>query len=153
MLTFSIPCIPPKSTHQASAQIMRKKERLPDGTIKIRQFVGKSDSSKGARVKQDLVNLLRPYAPPTPFVGPVKLSVIWSYPWRKAETKKNRAKGYLPCDTRPDVDNIIKLVLDVMTLLRFWTDDNQVADIRIQKRWGDWTGIAVAVRMFDERDG
>ena len=137
MPTFFIPSNPPKSTHQGSAMILHRK----DGSA----FVGKSASSKGAAVKANLIDLLRPCAPETPLSGPVRLILTWTYPWRKTEPKKTRAFGWKYCETRPDIDNLLKMVKDVMTLLGYWRDDSQVADLRFVKGWGNRAGIGVTL--------
>jgi hypothetical protein len=57
------------------------------------------------------------------------------------------ARGVIPCDTRPDCDNLCKILFDAMTRLGFWGDDSQIADLRFVKCWGDTAGIGV---MADE---
>ncbi|MHC4616316.1 MAG: RusA family crossover junction endodeoxyribonuclease [Planctomycetota bacterium] len=141
-MNFTIHCIPPKSTHQANLRILKRH----DGT----QFVGKMKSSKGKAVERDLISLLTPHVPPEPFSGPIRLKVWWNYPWRKSEPKKNRTEGWKWCDTRPDCDNLLKLLEDVMTRLGFWTDDSQVAQVTFSKRWCDVPGIEIEVYELDE---
>ena len=134
---FFIPCVPPKSTHQASLRIMQKKNGG--------RFIGKFASSKGKAVQDELLILLREFVPPCPYSVALRVSVEWTYPWRKSETKKNRAEGYLPCTTRPDADNLCKLLFDCMTRLGYWTDDSVIADLRFQKAWGDKPGIGITI--------
>ena len=136
-LKFFIHCVPPKSTHQASAQILKRR----DGSM----FVGKRENSKGAAVKRDLLALLGCHRPDVAFEGPVQLQVLWVYPWRKSEPKKNRATGILLCHTRPDCDNLSKLLKDCMSKLNYWGDDSQVADLGFLKAWGDSPGIGVSI--------
>ncbi len=126
-IDFVIPCNPPKSTHQGSSRIMKRK----DGT----QFVGKSSNSKGAASRSTMTTLFMQHAPADPMLGPVSLTVRWGYFWRKAEAKKNRAAGFRWCDTIPDCDNIVKMVEDVLCDLRFYVNDSQVADLSFKKFW------------------
>ncbi len=133
-IEFTIPCNPPKATHQASLRIMKRK----DGT----QFVGKFAKSKGKEAQNDLMSLFSPHAPRTPLEGPVRLFIRWSYPYRKAEPKKNRTSP-LWCDTRPDCDNLCKMVQDILSRLNFYGDDSQVAYLTFQKNWCDKPGITV----------
>jgi len=140
---FTIPCNPPKATHQASARIMKRK----DGTM----FVGKSSSSKGKAVKDSLTLLLNGHRPPAMFVGPVDVYILWVYPWRSNEPKKNRVLGLLPCDKRPDIDNLCKMLFDVMTLIGFWKDDSQISDLLFRKRWGNDPGIRMKITGMIER--
>jgi Holliday junction resolvase RusA-like endonuclease len=137
-MKFWIDCIPPKSTHQASAIIMRNKATG-------KQFVGMSQSSKGKKVQQELMSLFAPHRPEKPYKGPIYLQIKWVYDWRKSETKKTRKLGRLPCDTRPDVDNICKIILDIMTRLAYWHDDSQVAQLHFSKEWGDTPGIGIGI--------
>ena len=134
-MNFTISCIPPKATHQGSAMIMRR----ADGT----QFVGKSKSSKGARVQRDLLSLFQPHAPARPMEGPLSLIVKWKYPWRLSESKKNRERDILPCDKRPDIDNLCKLLFDVMRRAGFFLDDAQIAHLTFRKEWTSQPGIEI----------
>lgn len=132
---FKIACIPPKATHQGSMMIMKRR----DGS----SFVGKAQNSKGAAAKRDLMSLMIEHAPKVPLKGPIELQVEWAYPWRKSETKKRMAEGYQYCDTRPDVDNLMKMLGDCMTRLGFYGDDSQIARLHFTKLWADKPGITV----------
>ena len=136
-MEFFIPCNPPKSTAQASHRIMKRN----DGT----QFVGKFAKSKGKKVQDELMILLQKHQPKEAFSGPLALTVSWCYPWRKSESKKNRTKGIKACDTRPDCDNLLKLLQDCLTRLSFWNDDSQVAQLHFYKWWGDEPGIRIVI--------
>ena len=137
MIDFFVNCIPPKSTHQAALRILKRR----DGT----QFVGKFASSKGKHVQAELITLFTPYRPMTPMQGPIILIVNWNYPWRKSEKKINRARGIMPCDVRPDCDNLAKFVCDIFTRLAFWNDDGQVYSLTFQKWWSDTPGIGIRI--------
>ena len=136
MTSFKVHCIPPKATHQASLRIMKRR----DGS----QFVGKCDSSKGRKTQNELLALLAPHAPAVPIEVPVRLIVSWIYPFRKSEPKRNRV-GLIPCDTRPDVDNLFKMLGDCMTRLGFWLDDSQVYSLTFSKYWGADPGIKIVI--------
>ncbi|MDD5485957.1 MAG: RusA family crossover junction endodeoxyribonuclease [Dehalococcoidales bacterium] len=137
MLEFFINCIPPKSTHQSGLRIIRRK----NGT----QFIGKFSTSKSRRAQEDLLTLMMPYKPPSPLAGPLSLHIEWYYPYRKSESKKNTRLSLLPCDKRPDCDNLIKGAMDVLTRLGFWYDDGQVAEIHFQKAWTNKPGIFIRI--------
>ena len=136
-MNFFIKCIPPKSTHQASVRIMKRK----DGT----QFVGKFANSKGKKTQNELMMLLKEHAPNTPMEGAVSVSISWTYPWRKSEPKKHKMHGYKPCDTRPDIDNLCKMLFDCMTRVGFWNDDSQITSLSFKKGWGDNPGIGIEI--------
>jgi len=115
-------------------------------------FVGKKSSSKGSRTQKELLSLLAPHAPRTPFEGPLSLTVHWVYPWRKSEPKRNRERGFRPCDTRSDCDNLAKLLEDCMTRLGFWGDDSQVAGLHFNKWWGDTPQISVTIKELNKEE-
>lgn len=136
-MKFFIQCTPPKSTHQGSMRIMKRK----DGT----QFVGKFANSKGKKVQDELTALFMPHKPAQPMDGPLQLNVAWCYPWRKSEKKSNKEKGWMWCDTRPDCSNLIKIPEDILTKLGFVHDDSQFSKIVFSKFWGDYPGIAIEI--------
>ena len=53
--------------------------------------------------------------------------------------------------TKPDTDNLQKLLKDVMTKLGFWRDDALVASEVIEKFWADVPGIFIRVEPLEER--
>lgn len=133
-----INCIPPKHTAQASNKILKTK----DG----KYFIGKKSDSKAKQTQNDLISLLYPHRPQKPLEGALKLEIKWVYPFRKSEPKKNRV-GELYCYTRPDVDNLCKLLFDVMTRLGFWLDDSQIADLHFVKCWSDNPRIEIFIEQ------
>jgi Holliday junction resolvase RusA-like endonuclease len=139
-MNITIPCNPPKTTGQAAARILKRR----DGSM----FVGKFASGKGKAAQDSLMSLLAAHRPPSAMQGPISVDVVWVYPWRKSETKRNRAAGIMPCDTRPDFDNLLKMLLDCMTRLGFWNDDGQIARGCLSKWWGDSPGISVSIEQI-----
>lgn len=138
MISFFIPCVPPKTTSQQKGVMV---------------IGGKPRFFTKGKVKQsqnDLLTLLMPHVPETPFTGPIRVCVTLTYPWRSTEKKRNLLKGFIPNDKKPDFDNISKSICDVMTKLLFWHDDGQIADGRIIKRWGDCPGIMVEIENMEE---
>lgn len=45
--------------------------------------------------------------------------------------------------TVPDCDNLVKLLLDVLTELHFWRDDAQVTALEVRKYYGDRNHIYI----------
>jgi len=108
------------------------------------QFVGKFSSSKSKKVEKELTVLFQEHRPSEPLKGALRLKVLWMYPYRKAEPKKNRSFP-IYCDTRPDCDNLVKGIKDIMTRLGFYTDDGQIASLEFTKMWGEDCGIYITI--------
>ena len=51
--------------------------------------------------------------------------------------------------TKPDTDNLVKLLKDCMTDLGYWKDDALVASEIIEKFWAKTPGIYVKVEVLD----
>lgn len=81
--------------------------------------------------EESLAALLAKHVPPQPFSGPLALKVraVFSIPQSWSQKKKLQAfNGEIRPTKRPDLDNIIKHIKDVMTNLRFWTDDALIVE-------------------------
>ena len=77
-----------------------------------------------------------------PLTGPLRLTVKWLFPI----TGKHQDGEYKA--TRPDTDNLNKLLKDVLTNLHFWKDDAQVASEIIEKFWAQRTGIYIRIEQL-----
>ena len=134
-----IPCVPPKATHQGSAMILRRRDGTP--------FVGKASNSAGAKAKKTLLTLLLCHAPKRSFEGPTEVEVKLVFPWRKSEPKKNRALGIMPMVTKPDLDNLSKMIVDSMADANWFSGgDQQVHLLTLSKWWGDEVGITITTK-------
>jgi len=95
--------------------------------------------------RETLIALLRKHVPPEPLSGPVAVEITWAFPYRKGEKKGVVNAGVaIPHTSRPDLDNLEKLLLDTMTRMQFWGDDSQVYRKVTEKYWSATPGIAVA---------
>lgn len=91
-----------------------------------------------------LIYKMKRYRPEQPSEGPVKLTVILNF-----DVKDKRLWGrYKP--TKPDCDNYVKEIKDVMTVCKFWNDDNQVADLRVVKYYAEKATIHITLEELDE---
>ena len=54
--------------------------------------------------------------------------------YRKNGTLKPSSPVYMH-DSKPDADNLAKAVLDALTAIRAWLDDDQVCELIIRKYW------------------
>lgn len=102
------------------------------------------DPAPVKEAKRLLVGHLSCHRPDTPMEGPVSLRVLWLFP--KGKTHKNGEWRV----TKPDTDNLQKLLKDCMTKCGFWKDDAQVVREVVEKRWSDDpTGIYIEVEALE----
>ena len=120
----------PTVTHQ------EKKISVKNG----KPCVYEPDELKDARAKFEAY--FAKYSPDKPLNGPLRLITKWMFP----VVGKHQAATYKT--TKPDTDNMIKLLKDVMTKLNFWNDDAQVASEITEKFWNDVQGIYVRIEKL-----
>lgn len=78
------------------------------------------DPSPVKKAKKLLIAHLLTYRPDKPFEGAVSLSTVWLFPKGKSHSHGEWRT------TRPDTDNLQKMLKDCMTKCGFWKDDAQV---------------------------
>ena len=114
---------------------------------KVRVVRGKPmfyDTVRLKAARSEFQRLLSRYRPETPLEGPVALTVDWHF-----STKSHREGAYRV--TRPDTDNLQKLLKDCMTRIGFWNDDAQVCREEVTKRWSrQKPGIHIKVVNIDD---
>lgn len=98
---------------------------------------------KAARFQ--LAQAMLPYRPKQPLEGAIELSVEWHFP-----CGKHHPDGAYRT-TRPDTDNLQKLLKDVMTDLGFWKDDAQVCRDLCTKLWSSKPGVLICVSKLEEK--
>lgn len=101
-----------------------------------------------------LAALLAPHAPAEPLRGAVYFQARWCFPFRKSEPKRVTEAGReIPHTVRPDLDNLEKALLDVLTRLRYWADDSLVFSKSTAKVWGPSPYLMIALMTADELHG
>lgn len=134
-VTIRIDCIPPTATAQ------QKGAFVCGGRVRF------YTKKKVRQSENFLAALLSMHVPDVPFSEPVSLNVRWTFPWRKSERKSVVRAGLdKPHISRPDLDNLEKSLLDVLTRLNFWTDDSLVTEKSTSKWWGPKPGIDIEIR-------
>lgn len=126
-MEFFMSMIPPTITHQ--------EKRVTTKNGKPRFY----ESPELADARQKLRAHLGQHRPKKPLEGAVCMVTVWMFP---AGTKHKHGEYRT---TRPDTDNLQKLLKDCMTAEGFWQDDAQVCDERILKKWADKPGIHIWV--------
>jgi crossover junction endodeoxyribonuclease RusA len=83
----------------------------------------------------------RPHIPQRPITGGVALSVLFRIErpkshygsGRNAEVLRSAAPRFHA--QKPDVDNLIKAVMDALSIIGIWEDDTQACRLIVEKRW------------------
>lgn len=124
---FFMPMIPPTTTHQQKQVTVRNGKPV---------FYEPADL-KVARAK--LMVHLGQHLPEKIYTGPVRLITKWCFP-----ITGNRKDGEYKY-TRPDTDNLQKLLKDCISDCGFWKDDALVASEITEKFWAKLPGIYIKI--------
>lgn len=115
---------------------------------KVRVVHGKPlfyDPAPVKEAKSLLVSHLARHKPEKPLQGAIALSTVWLFP----RGKSHRHGEWRV--TKPDTDNLQKLLKDSMTLCGFWKDDAQVVRESVEKRWSDEpSGIYIEITPLED---
>lgn len=87
---------------------------------------------------------LKRYKPEKPSDKPIRLTVILYFDVKSPKKLWGTYKI-----TKPDCDNYVKEIKDVMTLLGFWEDDNQVVDLRVIKYFAEMGTIFIRLEELE----
>lgn len=135
-LEFFLPMIPPTVTHQEQATGVNRKTGKP--------YRYDPPELRAARAK--LTAHLGRHRPERRLRGGVMLVVKWCFPLDRAG--RHRDGEYRT--TKPDTDNLQKLLKDCMTATGFWTDDAQVCSEHTEKFWARIPGIYIHAMELEE---
>lgn len=127
---FFMAMIPPTCTHQ------EKKVAFVNG----KPVFYDPTEVKAARSK--LMGYLSRYRPEKPYSCGVRQITKWCFPKGKHPQGAYRT-------TKPDTDNLQKLLKDCMTKTGFWKDDALVASEIIEKFWADPPGIWIRIEELE----
>ncbi len=130
-------CVPPSATHQAKK------------IIRLGKFARLADKPELISAQQTIDDLLLPHQTGQTLIGPVKLSLSFTWPWRANETRRSRQRGWVPKTTKPDCSNLAKMIEDRLVALRFIEDDAKVYELHVAKSWGDRPGIGIGIVPFE----
>ena len=125
-------------------EFFMKMDKVPTVTAqerRVRIVKGKPvfyDSPRIKSAKALLVAHLKQHRPPKPYDSGVRLRVSWLFP-------KGRHKDGEYRITKPDTDNLQKMLKDCMTMCGYWTDDELVASEICEKFWADVPGIYIRI--------
>lgn len=88
--------------------------------------------------KDKLTANLSKHKPTEPYTSAVRLIVKWCFPRGRHSDGEYRT-------TKPDTDNLNKLLKDCMTKCGYWKDDALVASEIIEKFWAEVPGIYIRI--------
>lgn len=102
------------------------------------------DTEKIKKAKQVFKEGLSPYVPEEPIEKKaIRLSVEWLFPLTKTALEGDWKI------TRPDTDNLQKMLKDIMTELKFWKDDALVCIETIEKRYSSDSGVFISLKVLN----
>lgn len=130
-ISFFLLMIPPTITHQQKDITVRRGKPV----------VYEPAELKAARKK--LEAYLSKHTPDVPLHGAVRLMVKWCFPIA-GKHKDGEWKT-----SKPDTDNLQKMLKDCMTRLGFWKDDAQVASEIVEKFWAKVPGIYIVAEEVE----
>lgn len=96
-----------------------------------------------------LASFVAPHRPPAPLDGAIRMEVYIVYPWLKSHSGRARGSGRIPKATKPDCENILKQLDDVLERSGFFGNDAQVSDVRVRKRFGNSPTVSVRIAPDD----
>lgn len=127
---FFLPMKPPTKTHQEK---------------KVHVVKGKPifyEPPELAAVRTKLTAHLAGHVPEQKHTDAVRLITKWCFPI----SGKHKNGEYKT--SRPDTDNLQKMLKDVMTTLKYWTDDALVVSEITEKFWADTPGIYIRIEKI-----
>lgn len=130
MIEFFMPMIPPTVTAQEH---------------KVSVINGKPvfyDTPEIKNAKDKLIANLANHKPKQRYECGVRLVVKWLFP------KGDKHKDGEYRITKPDTDNLQKMLKDCMTRCGFWKDDALVASEVCEKFWASTSGIYVRIEVL-----
>ena len=135
-MEFFISMIPPTVTHHSKELHAFIRNGKPVAVL--------HDSMELKDARNKLHAYLAPYKPSAPMCGAIRLCVKWCFPL--SGTHKNGEYR----TSKPDTDNLQKVLKDTMTSLHFWKDDAQVVSEIVEKFWACVPGIFISVNELTE---
>ena len=97
------------------------------------------DPPEVKNAKEKLTAHLGKHVPAPMYASGVRLTVKWLF--AKGDSHKNGEYKI----TKPDTDNLQKMLKDCMTKLGYWKDDALVCSEIIEKFWADTPGIYIRI--------
>lgn len=136
---------------------------IPTPQMRARHMTGVSKSGKTfaatytpKKQKEEagsIMQLLAQYVPEKPMEGYINIviSAFLPIPQSKPQWWKEAAsKEYIKPTGKPDVDNLAKNILDCMTKMSFWHDDNQITRLLINKVYSEKPMWVIGITEYEQ---
>jgi len=117
-------------------------------SVNFTRFGPAYPTKKKVKYMKDLKGFLRSSFAAEQMTGPLRITLVFCFPWRKAEKKAVRAKGWSFMDKRPDIDNLMKPFFDSCNDICF-DDDGQIVSVQAIKIRTDEPGIFVKLEELE----
>lgn len=131
--------------------VARGKQR-PRATRTGRVYTPKQTVNQEAYIKMLAATAMRGFAP---FVGPLEATFSISVAIPKSFTRQQRKlidEGNFYPTSKPDIDNVVKLLCDAMNGI-VYADDKQIVDLYVSKIYEDSASTTVMVSMKGTNNG
>lgn len=132
-IEFFMPMIPPTATYQEKRVVIKNGKRCSFDSDDLKAARNKLQAHLGQHFQRE----------PETFIKPVRLITKWCFPI-SGKHKNGEYKA-----TKPDTDNLQKLLKDIMTDVGFWKDDALVCSEIIEKFWADNPGIYICIEELN----
>ena len=123
---------------------------VPRTTAQQKKFSTKTkrfyETGKVKNSKATLQRALSGFQPKEKYTTAIRLKVIWIFePTQKSKDGERKA-------TSPDLDNLQKLLQDVMCKMGFYKDDGLITDLEVSKRWHKNSGLYIEIEEVEKID-
>ncbi len=86
----------------------------------------------------------------TVFNGRLRVTVVYSFPWRKSDAKTAKNQSWAYMNKRPDIDNLFKPVADALQKAAIIFDDGQIVEVRARKIRAEKPGVVCKIEQISE---
>ena len=131
----------PRATSQMKGETIKYKRVGP----KLIPYIEHYRKPQVQYLRNLLTYKLKRYKPEKPSDKPIRLTVILYFDVKSPKKLWGTYKT-----TKPDCDNYVKEIKDVMTLLGFWKDDNQVVDLHVIKYFAEKGTIFIRMEELED---
>ena len=122
-----------------------------------RGLVRMYDSASAEAWKGQIALAARLERPAAPLEGPISLNLSFRLSRPRGHFGTGKNQDYLKQSapiwpvSKPDLDNLVKAVMDCLTTLGFWRDDDQVVQISAVKEYANELRPGVTITILRER--